>query len=79
MTTDIGREPISAGLPGDLYRFNLDGGVPLPDVASRFQPTGIEGALRMQVGIPRPMHGNPRRGNDPAGAVKPPTRFMSAP
>jgi malto-oligosyltrehalose trehalohydrolase len=31
------------GAPGDLYRFQLDGGTPRPDVASRFQPRGIDG------------------------------------
>jgi maltooligosyltrehalose trehalohydrolase len=29
--------------PGDLYRFRLDGGLPLPDPASRFQPLGPHG------------------------------------
>ena len=31
------------GAPGDLYLFRLDGGVPLPDPASRFQPAGVSG------------------------------------
>jgi maltooligosyltrehalose trehalohydrolase len=32
-----------AGAAGDLYSFILDDGSPLPDVASRFQPEGIDG------------------------------------
>ncbi len=28
---------------GDLYRFRLDGGDPMPDPASRFQPVGVHG------------------------------------
>jgi maltooligosyltrehalose trehalohydrolase len=31
------------GAAGDLYRFRLDGGRPLPDPASRFQPAGVSG------------------------------------
>ena len=31
------------GRAGDLYRFCLDGGGPLPDPASRFQPQGVSG------------------------------------
>jgi maltooligosyltrehalose trehalohydrolase len=31
------------GRAGDLYRFSLDGGAALPDVASRFQPGGVTG------------------------------------
>jgi maltooligosyltrehalose trehalohydrolase len=31
------------GAAGDLYRFRLDGGAPLPDLASRFQPEGVHG------------------------------------
>jgi maltooligosyltrehalose trehalohydrolase len=31
------------GAPGDLYRFQLDEGTPRPDIASRFQPRGIDG------------------------------------
>lgn len=29
---------------GDRYRFSLDGGDPLPDPASRWQPDGVHGA-----------------------------------
>ena len=32
------------GAAGDLYMFCLDGGRPLPDPASRFQPGGVSGA-----------------------------------
>jgi maltooligosyltrehalose trehalohydrolase len=31
------------GAAGDLYRYRLDGGHPLPDPASRFQPDGLAG------------------------------------
>jgi len=31
------------GAPGDLYLFSLDGGEPLPDFASHYQPGGIHG------------------------------------
>jgi maltooligosyltrehalose trehalohydrolase len=31
------------GAPGDLYLFQLDEDAPLPDVASRFQPKGVDG------------------------------------
>ncbi|HUB66032.1 MAG TPA: malto-oligosyltrehalose trehalohydrolase [Candidatus Methylacidiphilales bacterium] len=31
------------GEAGDLYRFSIDGGPPIPDLASHFQPRGIHG------------------------------------
>src|SRR5687767_1324642 len=33
--------------PGDDYRFALDGGDPLPDPCSRFQPEGVRGPSRI--------------------------------
>ena len=39
--------------PGDDYRYSLDGGDPLPDPCSRFQPDGIKGPSRV-VEVPRP-------------------------
>jgi maltooligosyltrehalose trehalohydrolase len=33
--------------PGDDYRYSLDGGEPLPDPCSRFQPDGIKGPSRV--------------------------------
>lgn len=34
---------VAGARPGDLYRFKLDDGPPLPDPASRFQPRGVHG------------------------------------
>jgi maltooligosyltrehalose trehalohydrolase len=34
---------VPGGSAGDLYRYRLDGGPPLPDPASRFQPDGPDG------------------------------------
>jgi maltooligosyltrehalose trehalohydrolase len=34
---------IADAQPGDRYAYSLDGGVPLPDPASRFQPDGVHG------------------------------------
>ena len=34
---------VSAAAPGDRYRYRLDGGPPLPDPASRWQPDGVHG------------------------------------
>lgn len=34
---------IEGARPGDLYRYRLDGGRPLPDPSSRFQPQGVHG------------------------------------
>src|SRR5271163_1803499 len=31
------------GAAGDLYRFSIDGGDPVPDFASHFQPQGVMG------------------------------------
>ncbi len=33
--------------PGDDYRYSLDGGEPLPDPCSRFQPEGVKGPSRV--------------------------------
>lgn len=33
--------------PGDLYRFRLDGGLTVPDPASRFQPQGVSGPSQL--------------------------------
>src|SRR4051794_39487123 len=50
-----GLEPVGAGVfagevfadPGDDYYYILDGGDPLPDPCSRFQPDGIKGPSRI--------------------------------
>jgi maltooligosyltrehalose trehalohydrolase len=31
------------GEAGDLYQFSIDGGAPIPDLASHFQPRGVQG------------------------------------
>src|SRR5436190_2169651 len=38
---------VAGAAPGDLYRYRLDGGAPLPDPASRFQPRGPRGPSRV--------------------------------
>ncbi|MBN9118502.1 MAG: malto-oligosyltrehalose trehalohydrolase [Planctomycetes bacterium] len=38
---------ITGAAAGDLYRYRLDGGPPLPDPASRFQPNGPRGPSRV--------------------------------
>jgi maltooligosyltrehalose trehalohydrolase len=34
---------LEGAAPGDRYAYSLDGGLPLPDPASRFQPDGVHG------------------------------------
>ena len=54
--------------PGACYRFQLDGGTPLPDPASRWQPEGPEGPS-MVVSTAFPWTDSAWRGVPPDGQV----------
>ncbi len=46
--------------PGDDYLYVLDGGEPLPDPCSRFQPEGVRGPSRIVETIPKKIAPGPR-------------------
>jgi|SRR6185312_10226305 len=71
-------EPIGAGIfgglvskaaAGDDYAYSLDGGPPLPDPVSRFQPYGVRGASRIVDPRPFPWRDAAWRGIDMADYV----------
>jgi maltooligosyltrehalose trehalohydrolase len=56
--------------PGDNYRYSVDGGAPLPDPRSRWQPEGVHGRSQLiDVAELRRIHQSPFRARPLRGAV----------